>query len=146
MTGRVHSWINLENHAVGADEIADPFCVAGPGCVAGAIEKTYLARRVAEEWEIEFELVGERAIILLGVETDAENLGVLLLVEPELVAEPATFGGSAGSVRFRIEPEDDVLAPVIGEADVVAPVVADHEVRCRRAFLEHLRESPLEAL
>jgi hypothetical protein len=129
--------IDLDDPPVGSDEVADPLGVGRIGAVARPIEKAHLARRVAEQRKVEVEFLRERAIVLFGVEADAENLSVLLFVEPELVAEPATFGGSAGGVRLGIEPENDVFSAVVGESDEVPLVIPNLEIRCGRAFLEH---------
>jgi len=129
--------IDRDDRAVGSDEITDP---PGIGCVstiARPIEKTHSARRVAEQRKVEIEFLRERAIVLFRVEADAENLSVLLFVEAELVAEPATFGGSAGGVRLGIEPENDVFSAVVGESDEVPLVIPNLEIRCGRALLEH---------
>jgi hypothetical protein len=137
VTSGVHLRIDLQDHAVGSDEVAHPFGVSRVSSVAGAVEETHFAGRVAEERKVETELLREGAVVLLGIEADAEDLRVLLFEEPQFVAEPATFGGSARGIRFGIEPEDDVLSEVVGEPDVVPVVVARLEAGCRLAFFEH---------
>src|SRR5438067_1114480 len=97
--GRVHLRIRLLDLAVGADEVADPPGRARAGIVGGAIGQADLALGVAQEREVEAELPGEGGVLLHAVEAGAQDLDALVLVEPDAVAEPATLGRSAGSVR-----------------------------------------------
>jgi hypothetical protein len=151
VAGGVDFGVDGGDDAVRSDEVADSFGVHGVGALTGPIEKTDLPAGIAQQREVEVELLREGAILFLAVEADAEDLSILLLVQIELVAEPAALGGSAGGVGLGIEPEDDVLPPVLGEADDVSLVVAQLEIGRRLAFLEHesrsrARESRLEAL
>jgi hypothetical protein len=57
------------------------------------------------EWKVEF--VGERGVAGGRIKADAENLDVGLLECGVLVAEPATFTGSAGGVGLGIKPQQD---------------------------------------
>jgi len=59
---------------------------------------------VAEEREVEVELLRELLVVGLGVERRAEDDGILPVVLGLEVAEPATLGRSARGVGHRIEP------------------------------------------
>lgn len=137
VAGDIYFRIDLEDPAIGTDEVTDPFGTRCFGTLAGSIEQANFARRVAEQREVEIVFLREGTIVFLVIDADAEDLGVLLLEEPELVAEPATFDGSAGSVGLGVEPEDDVSPPIVGEPDVVSQVIGDFEIRSGLTFLEH---------
>jgi hypothetical protein len=81
MAGGVDLGIDPGDGAVRSDDIADAPGVGRVGAVARPVEKADFARRVAEQGKVEIEFFREGAIVLFGVEADAENPGVLLFVE-----------------------------------------------------------------
>jgi hypothetical protein len=129
--------IDGEDAPVGPDDIAHPFGVLRVLPVAGAVGEPDLPRGVTEKREVVVELLGEGAILLLGIEADAENLRVLLLELSSPVAEPATFCRSAGCIGLWVEPEDYYLSEEILEPDQPSAVVLHFELRGQSAFLEH---------
>ncbi len=139
--------IDRENVPVGTDDVAHPLRVRGVLAVASAVGETDFAAGIAEKREIEIELLGERAVVLLGVEADPEDLRVLLLELRDVVAEPATFGGSAGGIGFGIEPEHHDLSEVVPQADEIPPMVLHLELGSFLSFLDHgrVKRSPREA-
>jgi hypothetical protein len=113
MPRRVDLGIDREDVTVGADDVAHPPGVGGVPAVTSAVGEPDVPSRVAEKGEVEAELLRERAVVVLRVEADPQDLGVRILEFPNVVAEPATFGGSAGSVGLGVEPEDDDLPEVV---------------------------------
>jgi hypothetical protein len=71
------------------------------------------------------------------IEADAEDLNIVLVEVANLVAEPATFDRSAGSIGLGIEPEDNFAPAQFRECDLLALVTREREVRRRFANLEH---------
>ena len=133
--------VRLDDFLVGADDIGDPGGCARPGRVARPVDHPDGAIHVAEQGKGIPELLREGGVLLHPVEGNAQDRNVLFLVFGEEVAEPATLGGSARSIRHRIEPEDDGLSPVVREAPDRPRMVFHFEFRGRVTDLEHL--SPL---
>lgn len=122
---------------IGADDVGDALGGARAGVVRGAERDAELARRVREQRERVFELLGEGLVLLGRVEADAEDLdapGLVLLVE---VAEPATLDRSTGGVGLGIEPEDERPSAQLGQRDFLARVRDHFEIRDRVADVEH---------
>lgn len=138
MAGGVHVRVGLQNDAVRTDQVADALRVLGVGALAGAVGDAGRAGRVAEKRKVEAELLREGLVLLRGVEADAQDLGILLLVAGDLVAEPATFLRSPGGVGLRIKPEHDVLSREVGETDRRAVVRRKLEQRSCLTFFQHL--------
>jgi hypothetical protein len=120
--------IDRENISIGTDDVAHAPRVAGVPAVASAVREPDLPSGVAQKGEVEVELLRERAVLVFRVEADSQNLGVLLLELPDVVAEPATFGGSAGCIRLGVEPEYDDLSQVVPQSDEIPLVILDLEV------------------
>src|SRR5262245_35222608 len=107
------------------------------GIRVGAVGGADRAVRVADQGEVEVELLGELLVLRRGVEGHAQDHRVLLVVVGLEVAEPATLGGSAGGVGLGIEPEHDRLALEVGELDRIAVRIAAGEVRRLVAWIQH---------
>ncbi len=103
MHRRVDLGIDGEDVTVGADDVAHPPGGGGVPAVTSSVGEPDVPSRVAQKGEVEVELLRESAVLVLGVEADSQNLGVRLLELPDVVAEPATFGRSAGGIRLGIE-------------------------------------------
>jgi hypothetical protein len=101
--------VPLHDRSVFAYHHADSLCALA-GIRIGAIGRADLPVGVAEQREVEPVLVCECFVVGGGVEGDAEDDRVFLVVVRFQVAEPATFRGSAGRIGFREEPQDDGLA------------------------------------
>ena len=114
--------------------------------LGGAVGHADAAVGVAEEGEGELELLGEGLVLFLGVEADAEDLGVLGCVLLAEVPEPGTLARSTRGVGLRVEPEDDFLAPEVAELDAIAVVVGDFEIGSLLSGLEHARFSSKDGL
>jgi len=147
MPRRVDLGIDREDVTVGADDVAHPPGGGGVPVVTCAVGEPDVPSRVAEKGEVEVELLRESAVLVLRVEADSQNLGVRLLELPDVVAEPATFGRSAGRIRLGIEPEDDDLPEVVSQPNEIPPVILDFELGCFVSPLQHRRisRSPHEA-
>ena len=137
--------IDREDVPVGTDHVAHPLGVGRVLAVAGAVGEPDVPAGIAEEREVEIELLGEGAILLLRVEADPENLRVLLLELSDVVAEPATFSGSAGGVGLGIEPEDHDLSEVVPQSNEISPMILHFERGSFLSFFDHRRSTDLRA-
>ena len=77
-------------------------------------------------------LLGERGILLDIVKADAQNLDIVLLEISNLITKPAALGGTARSVRFRVEPQQHLAAAQFCERNLLARV--SHQCKVRRWF------------
>src|SRR5262249_12801475 len=134
---RVHLLVRLLDLSLRVDDVGDAFRVSGGSGLRCAVGEADFPIGVAEEREVERELGRERLVVLLVVEGDAEDHGVLPVVLGLEVAEPATFGRSARGFGLRVEPENDGLAAVVPEALRLPRVVFDLEVRRPVAHFQH---------
>jgi hypothetical protein len=134
---RTHLRMRLRDLPLFVDDVRDAPRVLVFRRVGRAVRQSDRAVDVAEQREVEAELLGEVPVLFLRVETDAEDGGVLRGVLAGEVPEPGTFPRSTGGVGFRIEPEHDFPAAQIGEADAVAVVIEDVEIGSSIAGLEH---------
>ncbi len=131
--------VRLRDLSVRPDDVGDPARELRLRVFARSVRHADVALHVAEERERKVELLREAGVLLDRVEGGPQDLGVLLLEFRVEVAEPATLGRSTGGVGLRIEPEDDVLPLVIGEAPPGARVVLHVESRSGVSHLQHLR-------
>lgn len=104
MTAGAHRIVGLEDLSLFVDEVTDAFSVAGLGAVTGTIGKADRASGVTQQGKGKAELLREGGIFCHCIETHSEYFYVLGVKVGNLVAEPATFGGSTRGVRFRVEP------------------------------------------
>jgi hypothetical protein len=123
------------------DHVGDAACVLVFRGVRRAVRDADGLLRVAEQGEGEIELLREVAILVDGIEADAEDLRVFGLVFGVEVPEPGTLTRSTRGVGLGIEPEHDLLPEIVGEAHPVALVVGDVEVGSAIAGIQHLRFS-----
>jgi hypothetical protein len=130
--------MRLSDLSLLVDHVGDAPRVLVLGRAGGAVGQADLAVGIAEEGEVEAELLGEMLVLGRGVETDAEDAGVLLRVLAVEVPEPGTFFRSAGGVGLRIEPEHDLLAAQVAQANAVAVVVGDVEIGSLFTGIQHV--------
>jgi hypothetical protein len=133
--------VRLGDHAVLVDDVRDAARVLVGIRVGGAVREAEVTVRVAEQRKGEAVLFGEALVRFPGVETDAEDPRVFLLVLAVEVPEPGTFARSARCVGLRIKPEHDLFAAQIREPHAVAVVIADVELGSGIARLQHVRTS-----
>jgi len=133
--------MGLGHLAVLVDDVRDALRVLVFRRGGRAVGQADLAVGVAEQREVELELVGEAAVGVDVVEADAEDLDVLGRVLVVKVPEPGTLGRSAGCVGLRIEPEDDFAAAVVAQLPVAAGVIDDFEIRGGVTGVEHRSSS-----
>src|SRR5215813_12510404 len=96
---------------------------------------------VADQGEIELELLREVLVLRRSVEGHSHDGGVLPVVVGLEVAEPATFGGSARRVRLGEEPQHERLALEVGELHGAAEMVVASEIGSGVSRLEHVISS-----
>ena len=137
MVGGVDVRVRLLYGSVRADPIADALRVGGVRGVARTIGQPNRARRIAEKREVEVEFLRELAVVFDGIETDTEDVNVLVGVLLNLVAEPATFRRSPGGISLGVEPQDDVFSLVVGESNGVARVVLHLERGSGLPYFNH---------
>jgi hypothetical protein len=131
--------MRLGDGAVLVDDVGDAARVLVFRAVARAVGEADLALGVADQRERKVELLREALVFFRGIEADADDLRVLLLVLANEVPEPGTLDGSAGGVGLGIEPEDDALAAQVAQADRFALVIDGFEVGRLVSRFEHLR-------
>ena len=123
--------------AIRVDHHADA-CRAFGGVDVRAVGGADLPVGVADQREVEVELLGEGLVLGGAVERRAEDDGALGIVVGLEVAEPATFRRSARRVGLRVEPQHDLLALQLGQRDRLSRVIATGEVWRFVAGLEHI--------
>ena len=133
--------MRLGHLAVLVDDVGDALRVFVLGGRGSAVGQPDLAIGIAEQREIEFELLGEAGVGRLVVEADPEDLGVFRRVLIVQVPEPGTFRRSAGCVSLRVEPKDHFAAAVLAELSGPAGVILDLEVWGSGTGLEHRSSS-----
>lgn len=115
MVARIHVRVNPEHFAGFVDKHADPAGVSRLGIGARAIGEAKRAAGIAEHGKVERVLLGERGILFNAVETSTNNGDVVLVKEFFLVAEPAAFGGSSGSIGLREKPQKHLMTAQVLE-------------------------------
>ena len=80
------------------DENAHAIWPGRPGILASAVCECDGSVDVAEQRKLEAVFLRERGVRFHAVEAGAEDLDVVFIVVALMVAEPATFGGSARGV------------------------------------------------
>ena len=96
--------VGFEDLSLFVDEVADAFSVAGLGIVAGAISKADSTSSVTQEEKRKAELLREGGILCHRIKTHSEYFYVLGTKVGNLVAEPATLGGSTRGICFGVKP------------------------------------------
>lgn len=139
--GRVHLGIGIADLPVGPDEIADTLRVLRRRVVTGTVRQTQAARRVAQKRKVELELLCKSRVLLRAVEADTEDLDLFVAVLLNAVAEPATLLRSTGGIGLGVEPQDYILAPVVGKPNRTSRVVRDLELRRFRTCFQHCLSS-----
>lgn len=142
MASRIDVRVGFLHDTVGADPVADALRAPRFFVLARVVGHPDGTRRVAEQREVEVELLRERPVRLGGIEADPEDLNVLVRVLLDLVAEPATFLRSPRGVGFRVEPENDVLTREVRKSHGVAEVVFDLEWGSRLSSFDHFSSVP----
>src|SRR5215217_8425973 len=101
------------------------------------------ATLVGEEREVEVVLLAEAPVRLGGVERDAVDLDVRLLVVPHPVPEGAGLLRAAGGVVLGVEVEDGLLSAEIPSRDPLPILGYELDVGEALALLRHSRhETP----
>jgi hypothetical protein len=71
MPSGVDLGIDGEDVSIGTDDVAHALGIAGVPGLAGAVSEPDFPRGVAEQGEVEVELLGERAVLVLSIEADS---------------------------------------------------------------------------
>ena len=129
--------MGLRNPPLLIDDIGNPLGVLIARTARRAISETDRLISVGEKRKLEVELLGEAGVVCRAVEADAEDLDILRFVIVGEVPEPGTFGGSAGCICLRVEPEDHFLAAEVGEFPSLSLMIGRLEVRGRIAYIQH---------
>src|SRR5487761_102288 len=98
-------------------------------------------RRVGEQRETEFVVMRECGVRFGSVETDAQDLDLVLVVVALMVAEAASFDGASGSARGGIKPQQDFSSAQVRARNDPAVVSGKRKFRRAISNLEH-RGSP----
>lgn len=135
MGTRVDRSIHGANLSGFIDKVTDPLGVAGLGVVTRAVGEPDRACGVAQKGKRKVELLGKSRICGDRIETDAEHYDVVGLKIGDLVAEPATLGGSAWGIGFGIEPQQHLFPAQVCQGTLL-PFVCLH--RKLRSCISHL--------
>lgn len=135
--GWIDLGISLHDFLIRSDEIADAICILSFGAFTRSVRHSHGPTRVAKEGKGEIELLGERPVLFDGVEADAQNLNVSFFERCNVIAEPATLGGSPRGVGFGIKPKENVSPGEIGELDRAARVIRQLEGRSLLTRIQH---------
>jgi hypothetical protein len=134
---RAHLRMRLRDLPLFVDDVSDAPRVLVFRRIGRAVRQPDLPVGVAKQRKVEAELLGESPVLLLRVEADAEDGGVLRGVLFGEVPEPGTLSRSTGCVGFRIEPEHDLFAAQVRQTDAVAVVIDGVEIRSSITRREH---------
>ena len=121
--------VHLRNPPFGIDDVGDARRVFRILGFTGAVHHADFSIRIAQQriWIVKLRRKG--GVLFNGVKADPEDLNILTIVVFDSVAEPATFCGSTRRIRFRIKPEDDGFATIIGKADILSMMVLHSKIR-----------------
>ena len=135
---RVDFRVRLRDLAVLVDEVRDAarvFIVRG---LRRTVGNTEFALGIGDQRERKLVLRGERGVVGRLVETDADDLDVVLLVFDGEVPEPGTLCLSAGCVGLRIEPEHDLAPAQIAKPQRTPNLIGRIEIGSGITNLEHV--------
>jgi hypothetical protein len=124
---RIDLRMDLRDPPLLVDHVRDPPGVLVLRRFGGAVRQTDLVVGIAQQRKVEFLLLREFAIGFDAVEGSADDLDVLRGVLGGEVSEPETFGGSAGCVGLRKEPQHDFLAAKVAELHATTHVIGSLE-------------------
>ncbi len=119
------------------DDIAYAVGIARVGRIAGAVCQADAAVGVREQQERVVELLGEGLVLVLGVETYAEDFGALVVEFLDSVTEPISLNRSTRGIGLWIEPEYDLFTTELGELDGRAVVRAYFKIRRLGSGIQH---------
>jgi hypothetical protein len=142
MIARVYLVIHLLDSPTLVYKEAYPVRPASLRIGARAIGDRDLAIHVAQQAERESILAGEGGIVVRGIEAGAEDDDVVFVEVRLLIAEPATFGRSAGGVGPGVEPEQNLVSAQRCERHGGRVMRRKNEVRRRISNFHHSRNPP----
>lgn len=104
---------NQDRFAAGTPRIGDVHAVRfGHGSV-----------RIAQQIVRKIEFILERFVVTGRIDADPDDNGILVIEVLDSITEPVAFDGSPRCVGFRIPPEQNVFAGMIGQRHVTAILV-----------------------
>jgi len=136
MIRRLDLVVGLHDRSVGSDQVRDALRVVRALRVERAVCLALLLVE-AEQLERIGELLGKLPVRLDAIEAGSEDDEVLGIELADSITESVAFDRSTRGVGRRIEPEQDVLAGVIGESNGRAIVRLDRELGCNLPHNEH---------
>jgi len=104
MAARGDRIVGFEDLALFVDEVTDALGIAGLRVVTGAVGKAQGPAGIAQQGKGKAELLREGGVLCHRVETRPQDFHIAGAKLSDLVAEPATLGGSPRGVGFGIEP------------------------------------------
>jgi hypothetical protein len=88
-----------------------------------AIGLGYGSVLVAQQIVRKIEFILERFVVTGRIDADPDDNGILVIEVLDSITEPVAFDGSPRCVGFRIPPEQNVFAGMIGQRNVVSVLV-----------------------
>ena len=133
MATRVADFVDVGDHALGIDQVADP--VWEVGVLIAGIAK-HLVRRsdrligIGQQCVREAVFVAESLVVCRLVERDSEDGAAGIGERLSLITQALSFKRSTRRTRLGIPPQQNPVALVVGEADGVPVVVGRGEGGC----------------
>ena len=139
--GGMIAWIDLiiyaRNFPIFIDEKADSLRRLRARIAARPISECDFAVSIASEREFEIVLLREGSVAIDAVETDADDLDIVVVEIFLMVAKATTFEAASGRVGFGKKPQQNFLAAKTGKGKRCARMRLERELRRAIAYLQH---------
>ena len=132
MPRRRHIGMHLRDASVRVNHLGDPIGQEiGRVLPIGAIGQGDRSVLVAQQVEIEGELLLEEQVVRGGIDTDAQHLGIFGGEFGKQILEFPALEGSAGGVRLGIPPQNQEFSPELGQIYQFPVLIGHLEIRRR---------------
>lgn len=113
MIARINLVVDTGDFACFVDQNTDPLRIPRLHVVTRAVRHPESSLGVAQDRKVVVVLLREGGVLRDAVEARPEHRNILLIEVGFLVAEPATFDGSARCIGLGIEPDQNLMAAQI---------------------------------
>ena len=122
MIRRCHGVIRRRNLAIGPNQYRFAACPPRIGDFH-AIRLGHSSVRVAQQIVRKIKFILKRFVVTGRIDADPDDNGILVIEVLDSITEPVAFDGSTRCVGFRIPPEKNVFAGMIGQRHVASILV-----------------------